>query len=141
MNNRYTFKAKTKQGKWVYGNLLEPKRMYAFNGIDRSDKFCLIVEGSFANGGWVTVGTKHWVLKETICQCTGFQDIDGNYIFENDIVSGLRHHNKKHVIIEGFVEYNEFLARYDVSGNYYNGSQLSAFTNVEIIGNKFDNEV
>jgi uncharacterized phage protein (TIGR01671 family) len=134
MNNysRYTFKGKTKQGKWVYGNLLEPKRMYAFNGIDRSDKFCLIVECSFANGGWATVGTKHWVLKETLCQCTGLKDRDGNYIFENDIVSGYGN------VFKETVEWNESFCGFYPFCN----EETKIFADeCKIIGNKFDKEV
>jgi len=85
MNNysRYTFKAKRKDnGEWVYGSLI----------IERSSSICLQEYGiPFIENYYIyAIENNHYtkieVKKETICQCTGLQDIDGKDIFENDIV-------------------------------------------------------
>ena len=145
--NRYTFKAKRKDGQWVYGNLLEPTKMNVFSNINRNDKFCLIVESSFVNGGWVVVGGKHWVLRETLCQCTGLQDIDGKDIFENDIVSFMEDGDISVGItplnIKGIIEYLEgsyVVSQENTNNKYIDLMSYTINPSFKIIGNKFDKE-
>lgn len=109
--NRYTYKAKRKDNsEWVYG----------FLTFDNYDAYiCTSLYGD----GWEVCDLK------TICQCTGVKDIEGNYIFENDIIKYLDY------ICE--VKYK--------NGGFYLDTGKGIFffydmANVmlEIIGNKFD---
>lgn len=76
--SRYKFKAKRKDnGEWVYGYYMYSQhdcKEYIFTG----------------NNGYGLNDCREFeyfeIIPETLCQCTGFQDIDGNYIFENDIL-------------------------------------------------------
>ena len=72
--NRYTYKAKRKDkpSEWVYGYYVSE-----FNKKLKINKYFILndEEENFIE-----------IIPETLCQCTGLQDIEGNYIFENDIV-------------------------------------------------------
>lgn len=103
------------------------------------------------NGEWVEwnmlTGIPHdvHILDNTICQCTGLKDKNGNLIWENDIVkrkfrlySGETKYEEKENC--GVVKYDKKYARF--------GYQCSVFAMVaesrkhdtlEIIGNTFDN--
>ena len=77
MNDRYLFRAKRiDTGEWVEGAL--------FDG----QKYCIIgrriLFSPYVENECKIVGYK--VDRNTICQCTGFNDEDGNTIFEGDIV-------------------------------------------------------
>lgn len=80
------FRGKTKGGTWVYGDLLNPSVMNVFGHNNLSKRFCLIVQRSLVNGGWATILTKKWVLKETVGQYLGWKDINGIELYGGDIV-------------------------------------------------------
>ena len=81
MKDRYLFKAKRiDDGEWVTGQYVK--------GLDMYDKEVhLIFEPTtifYSSGktdGWSEIDPS------TICQCTGFEDKNGNLIWENDIIS------------------------------------------------------
>ena len=126
--NRYTFKAKRKDNnEWVYG--------YYVKGSTRN---CIFL-GLTAN--------YYDIIPETLCQCTGLQDIDGNYIFENDIVlitmkDIVKEKGKwitKIIYEEHIVCWNEKESGFrfkDKDGIDWIGTD----NEVKIIGNKFDKE-
>ena len=72
MEDRYLFKAKTCNGKWVSGFLhCKENKWYISNKAGSPFAF--------------------EVQPDTICQCTGLKDKNGNLIWENDIVDFLGH--------------------------------------------------
>ena len=152
--NRYTFKAKRKDnGEWVYGYYLE------------MDNKSLIVTGKETKkvnylNGYLYYWEQVEIDKETLCQCTGLQDIDGKDIFENDIISsnanlGYGKKQKKVEIISQVIylilndktmsgldtnQCSMFTTRQLNKEQEYTNMDWSVFFNCKIIGNKFDKE-
>lgn len=67
MNNRYLYRAKTRGGLWVQGFLSR-----------RDNKYYISNKAGMPFA--------YEVVEDTICQCIGRKDKDGNLIFEHDIV-------------------------------------------------------
>lgn len=81
MNNRYIFKGKRKDnGEWVTGYyVFQRKRSGVFGQI--------ISELDFDRHLIIDLRrNSHEVIPETVGQCTGLKDKNGNLIFEGDIV-------------------------------------------------------
>lgn len=78
MEDRYLFKAKFDDSdRWVKGQLVEVNDTY-------------LIIPNYANkilAGWFSASNIIEVKKDTICQCTGLKDKNGNLIWENDIVN------------------------------------------------------
>ena len=71
MENRYLYRGKRiDNGEWIYGDLV--------HSVYKKDDTCV---GQYGN----EVGM-HEVDPETVCLCTGFEDVRGQIIWENDIV-------------------------------------------------------
>jgi hypothetical protein len=104
------------------------------------------------NGEWVEwnmlTGIPHdvHILDNTICQCTGLKDKNGNLIWENDIVNGSI--KRGVAFYRCLVLWNECKARFDVRALGCNfpmtldectdDISMSGF-DYEVVGNKFDN--
>ena len=75
----YKDKRNTK-GEWVYGSYV-----YTFC----EDKNCPVV-GVKVEKHWIVEesGNMVWIDEDTICQYTGFNDMNGQKIWENDILCG-----------------------------------------------------
>lgn len=75
MNNRFLFRGKREDyGAWVYGNLIHRK-------IWLSGLYIIRVE----DNGFDSY-KEYEVIPETVGQCTGLRDKNGNLIFEGDII-------------------------------------------------------
>ena len=128
----------TKTNQWIYGGFhIWEKRQVCVFGNDRlkdDEISCVITVNSFAD--WNMPRTMHAVevIADTVGQYTGLTDRNGNKIFEGDIVNILTENEEIGVIV---YEDGGFIVRADKFSvdfiNNING------TDVEVIGNKYDN--
>lgn len=126
MNDRYRYLFKTKRvddGEWIVGGLVR----YGFTG---KEKYYIVPD--YASDLYVIE-----IDPNTICQCTGLRDKNGNLIWENDIVKGHRISFGSHRHI-GKVKYIN--GRYEIIGvKQYAGFSDALSLSYEVLGNIFDN--
>lgn len=129
MEDRYLFKAKRlDNGEWVQGALLDGEGHCL---IGQAIKFSPYVKHECKIVGYE-------VDRDTICQCTGLKDKNGNLIWENDIVNCLAEE------CCGYIGWNE-----DEAGFYFNvlledrkfeEEHVYDYQDcMEVVGNTFDN--
>ena len=138
MNDRYLFKAKrVDNGEWVIGNLITNVFFRLGQSIpyilcpDKAEYDCF-EDFTEENGIFE-------VRPNTICQCTGLKDKNGNLIWENDIVrtiyDGIEH------IYQVIWDKSELDFKATNGKEFYksNFEYLPCCEEVEVIGNIFDN--
>ena len=125
--DRFGFKAKTINGnkQWGYGYFVPSK----------DNRRCLW----YYDGGLRTLD----IDAETISQCTGLEDSEGNLIYENDILEIETPHGKDN----GVVYYQELDTSFRVWQEAFTMGLALVIEHirtmgwkVKVIGNKFDNE-
>ena len=138
--NRYTFKAKRKDnGEWVYGNvIINP---------NSTDKVVIVESGvtsysSTKEAILEFINDYVEVIPETLCQCTGLQDKDGNYVFENDIIDinqTVNGCNLFKIVWDKYKWNAEYYVKMVTPRLYeYDFEELILDGEIKIIGNKFD---
>lgn len=120
------FRGKTaKRGKWVYGWFV--------------GKTCDSIFGKAKTSAQIIDGDLLWhkVDKNSVGQCTGLKDANGNMIFEGDIVTAEEYTPEDGGY--GVVRYDEgtiTVSNNDICGTFYENYWPYNF---EIVGNVYDN--
>ena len=141
MVDRYLFKAKFDDSdRWVNGELVEV-----------NDSYLIIPNhASKISVCWFSASNIIEVKKDTICQCTGLKDKNGNLIWENDIVKDLFSDVYAQIKYGGYqscfdstkVEhigfYVNWFGRYAKSRRKDLGYWIN-MVDAEVVGNIFDN--
>lgn len=124
MEDRYLFKAKFDDSdRWAKGQLVEVNGTY------------LIIPNHASKilAGWFSTSNIIEVKKDTICRCTGREDMNGKLIWENDIV---KINNSK---VNTLITFRDFEIICTIPNEKYYKHRLEYDTEYEVIGNKFDN--
>lgn len=124
MEDRYLFKAKFDDSdRWAKGQLVEVNDTY------------LIIPNHASKilAGWFSTSNIIKVKKDTICRCTGREDINGKLIWENDIV---KINNSK---VNTLITFRDFEIICTIPNEKYYKHRLEYDTEYEIVGNVFDN--
>ena len=135
MNDRYLFRAKRiDNGEWVCGS-------YVYTFCEDNNR---IVVGVKVEKHWIVEesGNMVWVDKDTICQCTGLKDKNGNLIWENDVVGFWDTYSTENGQAEmdciGKVVWDDETISFQVT-NRLSSESYEVLDECSVIGNIFDN--
>lgn len=131
MQDRYLFKAKRKdRGEWVFGGLSYCETGAYFITNMGKDHISYI-------------GFHQEVDPNTICQCTGLKDKNGNLIWENDIVAYWDSYSTESGLSEadcvGKVVWDDETISFQVTNRLSAESYEVLGDECSVIGNVFDN--
>ena len=132
MEDRYLFKAKrADNGEWVTGHYVKGLDMYG-KEVHLIFEPVTLFYSSGETDGWSEVDPS------AVCQCTGLKDMNGNLIWENDIV------NCTDEECCGYISWNEseagFYFNVLLEGGGFEEEHIYDYQDcIEIIGNIFDN--
>lgn len=130
------FRGKTKDGRWVYGSLVECK--LSWHKLHPHKMW--ILPDARSNGGWFSVCNRYPVINETVGQFTGLVDKNGTKIFEGDILLTKRGRKCKveYRVLEGFVGFD--LTPLECMNEPPDEYDLWRERNLMVVGNIYDNE-
>lgn len=140
MEDRYLYKAKRiDNGEWVHG--------YLFNdGFENGRVFVggFVIEkyNGTACDEWTVTGINFYEIDpNTICQCTGLKDKNGNLIWENDVVKDEHGNLYKAFWQNNYYQFSWICVKSDVFliGTKWDLWSFKSFE-IEVIGNIFDNK-
>lgn len=128
--DKRTFKAKRiDNGKWIEGWITKQYRKH-----HRGELITMMQDKYFGGGS-------HQVDTYTICRPTGLIDLNGNDIWEHDIIE--LPEGESDEFPRGYVEWDEDRCRFAIRMGYIDGLPDDWLTmdeyNWEVIGNTFDN--
>lgn len=137
MNDRYLYRAKRKDnGEWIVGSLIQTSYLGSIRSwiSSEQDDKARLREISSNQAVWRAFE----VRTDTICQCTGLKDKNGNMIWENDIV------NCFEAECCGKISWNESEAGFYFNVLYEDGKfeeeHIYDYVDcMKVIGNIFDN--
>lgn len=128
MLERHLFKAKRMDnGEWVFGGLAYCEKNGAYF-ITKMGKDHISY-----------IGYSQEVDPDTICQCTGLKDKNGNLIWENDIVMTVYDGNEHIYQVVWDESELDFKATNGKENYKSNFEYLPCCDEIEILGNCFDN--
>ena len=131
MDREILFRGKTKDGRWLYGDLVKTEKQY--NKSKKDGYF--IITGARHNGGWLMIHGRYPVDPTTVGQFTGLCDDKERKVFEGDIVD-VRGRFKSEV---RYVCRNTGFLIKDNYGNWEWLYDVLASMHCEVIGNIHDN--
>lgn len=125
---RFSFKAKNKNGSWVFAYFDESGRQLEWR-----------FSSTYGYGNPSQIDT------ETLCQSTGILDADDELIYEHDYLKIIRTYDNNHVLVsKAEVIYEQLKWFFSIDGRKYpllnliNNVFSGVTYNIYIIGNKFD---
>lgn len=132
MQDRYLFKAKRKDdGEWVFG------------GLSYCEKTGTYFITNMGKDHISYIGFHQEVDPDTICQCTGLKDKNGNLIWENDIVAYWDTYSTESGLAEanciGKVVWDDETISFQVTNRLSAESYEVLDDECSVIGNVFDN--
>ena len=132
MKERYLFRAKRKDsGEWVFG------------GLSYCEKTGAYFITNMGKDHISYIGFHQEVDPDTICQCTGLKDKNGNLIWENDIVAYWDSYSTESGLAEadciGKVVWDDETISFQVTNRLSAESYEVLDDECSVIGNTFDN--
>ena len=133
MEDRYLFKAKRlDNGEWVTGSLItceDGTYKIATSYLDGDTNIAILI-------------CAYEVDRDTICQCTGLKDKNGNLIWENDIVAYWDTYSTESGLAEancvGKVIWDDETISFQVTNRLF-AESYEVLDECSVIGNIFDN--
>ena len=133
MNERYLYRGKRKDnGEWIYGG-----HMY----VESLDRHIIVEHDGCKQFSDECFGFSA-VIPETVGQCTGLKDKNGNWIFEGDIIEVSTNHHYVGVAVERQGTFEVVFRGGCFMKKKINGTGMFHFIETDatrIIGNIYDN--